>query len=144
MKNEITDKIKNIVCNDWKGRITGYETPLQLLRLFVTEPQVQEYCYEKNYPPIEQLEELKHEAYRFGIIINQYKSIVNPRNAFVFGDSVVRVKATDYWFCNIVATHNSCIEVKASGNSIVNVVLYGMATCIHHVQDNAKIHIIKK
>jgi len=144
MENQITNPVKNIICNSWKGRITGQETTLQLLQLFVSNPQVQEYCFTKNYPSIEKLDAIKDEALFFNVFINQFQTLINPHKAFVFGDSVLKIVATGFNVVHVSATHESLIHIQATGHSIVVVELYEQATCIVHKGDGAKIRIINK
>lgn len=142
--NQITNPIKNIVCSNWKGRITGKETILQALKIFVSEPQAQEYCLTKNYPTADQLETIKDEALLFNVFINQAKTVTNLKQIFVFGDSVMTVIATNYQVCSIVATNNSFINIEAKGNSIVNIEMYQNANCIIKKSNTSKINIINK
>ena len=142
--NEITNRVKNIVCDNFKGRVTGKETTLQMLKLFVAEPQVQEYCLKKNYPSIEQLDTIKDEALFFNVFINKVKTVIDAHKVFVFGNSVMKIITTGHKVCNIIATNNSFIEIKAMGNSIINLELYEDAEYFIDKSDTAKVNLIKK
>ncbi len=139
MKNLITDKVKEVTCSNWQNRISGEETTSEMVQLFLTEPQVQEYCLTHNYPSLQQLEEIADDVEKMGVIINRSSQSLNPTHLFAFGNSKVKVEFTGYAVGQITARHNAIVEVEKSPESIVIINLYDNAETTNKEEDKLKI-----
>lgn len=142
--NTITEKIKDVVCDDWKGRINGKMSTQEMLQLFIEEPQVQEFCLERNYPSIEQLKSIKDECAKMGIVVDDTLDLENPKHLFMFGDSMVKVSFTGYAVGQITARHDSYIIIEKSPESVVVVNLYDDAYAYCEDDNDDKLIVIKR
>lgn len=138
--NSLITNVLSRICKDWKQKLTGNESPEELLELFYHEPQIQEFCLKYNYPPLSELEEIGDLAEQYSLIISRERKLINPETVFAFGDAKLNLAIADNAVCHITARHTAEINITCGQNSIVSVTLYDKATC----HSNNPINITQK
>ncbi|MEI5984441.1 MULTISPECIES: hypothetical protein [Sphingobacterium] len=87
-------------------------------------PQGIEFCMKNQFPSLDLLNEYREQLESNNIYPKGTdKTIINPRFVIVFGGSIT-VQVDDFNVCEIYATNDSKVIVKASDNAYVSIELH--------------------
>ena len=145
MNNDIIKQAFTFICSDWKSKLSGNESIEEMLNLFIKEPQFQEFCFDYNYPTIDQLQYIADMALNYNVVIDRQLLIRNPSKLFLFGNAYVEAICDDYSVTNITARDNAELTLFAKDNAVVYITTYGDNVKINQSNSgNATIKIFKR
>lgn len=151
------------ICQEWADKLAITTDIDILLQMYIDGI---DFCLEKNFPSMADLAVLAgtERLARYGIYIDEYVSLVNPKTLVLLGGCEADISIGSYQVSQIFVKHKSsgtfrisgnafvvidCFDdseltVEASGDSKVLVNVYGRAKITHTTIEDARIKIVNK
>lgn len=101
-------------------------------------PQGIEFCMENQFPPIPMLMEYEAQLLKANVIVEGYHELNNPEEVIVFGGEVV-VNIDGFNICQVYATNNSKVVLRASQNAVAIMEAHGESKVFSGSIDKSKL-----